>query len=66
MKYFVYYSLSGNGDALAEFMKEDEYIIIKLGTKENIGKINFFKIFKLGGRALFHQEMELKSCNFLV
>jgi hypothetical protein len=60
MKYFVYYSLSGNGDALAEFMKENGYIIIKLETKENIGKINFFKMFKLGGRALFHKEMELK------
>lgn len=60
MKYFVYYSLTGNGDVLADFMKENGYTIIKLETKKDIGKINFFKMISLGGKALFHKEMELK------
>lgn len=51
MKYFIYYSNSGNGDFLASLYEKAGYQIIKVDTVKPIGKMNFFKMFKLGGEA---------------
>ncbi len=37
-KLFVYYSLSGNGDAVANYYKENGYEIVKLETKKPMPK----------------------------
>jgi hypothetical protein len=51
-KVFIYYSASGNGDAVASIMKERGFDVIKLETVKPFGKANFFKMMKYGGRAL--------------
>ena len=51
MKYFIYYSNSGNGDFLATLYEKAGYQIVKVDTIKPIGKMNFFKMIKLGGEA---------------
>ena len=43
-KYFVYFSASGNGDFIANFLKEKGYEIVKVETLKTFGKVNFFRI----------------------
>ena len=52
MKYFVYFSLSGNGDFLAALLKEKGYEPIKIEMVKTPKKIGFFTILKYGGRAM--------------
>ena len=51
-KYFIYFSLTGNGDYLASLLKEKGYQPIKIETVKPIGKPTFFKIFRYGGLAM--------------
>lgn len=47
MKLFIYYSLSGNGDIIADKMKELGYDLRKVNAK-SLKKNNFWNIFKGG------------------
>ena len=63
MKYFVYFSASGNGDFLAEFLKEKGYTPIKVETLKPFGKVNFFRIMKYGFRAGREKREKIKEIN---
>ena len=73
MKYFVYFSASGNGDFIANFLKEKGYEIVKVETLKPFGKVNFFRILKYGFRAGAKKKekikdivLELKEDDFVV
>lgn len=61
MKYFVYYSLSGNGDLLAEVLKEYGYTPIKVEAVKPLKKPNFFTIIKYGGDAMAAKKRKIKD-----
>lgn len=63
MKYFIYYSNSGNGDLIASKAKEKGFEIIKIEPLKKIGKMNFFRILKYGGHAMFNKKMKIKDLN---
>ena len=60
-KYFIYFSLTGNGDFLAEQLKEFGYTPIKVETIKPIGKVNFFKIIRYGGEAMMNKKAKIKE-----
>ena len=60
-KYFVYYSATGNGDFIAEKLKEAGYTLIKVETVKPIGKMSFFKILHYGGQAMFKKKAKIKE-----
>lgn len=60
-KYFVYYSATGNGDFLAELLKEAGYEPIKVEMKKPIGKVGFFKILSFGGKAMFKCKAKIQD-----
>ena len=61
MKYFVYYSLSHNGDLLADLLKEYGYSPIKVEAVKPLKKPNFFTIMKYGGDAMFNKKRKIKD-----
>ena len=61
MKYFVYFSASGNGDFLAESLKEKGYQTIKVEMVKPIKKVGFFTILKYGGRAMTGKKEKIKE-----
>ena len=63
MKYFVYYSASGNGDFIAGKMKELGYEIVKVDMVKPIGKIGFFKILKYGFKAMGNKKADIQEVN---
>jgi hypothetical protein len=58
-KIFIYYSATGNGDAIASFLKQKGYAILKIDMVKPYGKSHFFKMLKYGKRALSHTREEL-------
>ena len=52
-KYFVYFSVTGNGDFLASELKQYGYTPIKVEMVKPIKKVGFWFILKYGGRATF-------------
>ena len=63
MKYFIYFSASGNGDFIAEYLKELGYTPIKVEMIKPIKKINFFSIMKYGFRAGMNKKEKIKELN---
>ena len=63
MKYFIYFSASGNGDFIAEYLKELGYTPIKVEMVKPIKKINFFSIMKYGFRAGMNKKEKIKELN---
>ena len=63
MKYFVYFSASGNGDFIADLLKEKGYEIVKVETLKPFGKVNFFRILKYGFRAGAQKKEKIKEIN---
>ena len=63
MKYFVYFSLTGNGDYLASLMEEKGYTPIKVEMVKRPKKVGFFTILKFGGRAGFKKKEKIQSLN---
>ena len=61
MKYFLYFSLTGNGDNLAEQLKEKGYEPIKIEMVKTPKKVGFFTILKYGGRVMFKKKEKLKE-----
>ena len=62
-KYFVYFSASGNGDFIAEQLKELGYQPVKVEMVKPIKKVGFFAIIKYGGRAGFNKREKIKKLN---
>ena len=63
MKYFIYFSATGNGDLLADILKEKGYTPIKVETIKPLGKMNFFRILKYGGHAMMNKKANIKPLN---
>ena len=63
MKYFVYFSLTGNGDYLASLMEEKGYTPVKVEMVKRPKKVGFFTILKFGGRAGFKKKEKIQSLN---
>ena len=61
MKYFVYFSWSGNGDFIASFLKERGYEPVKIETLKPLGKVNFFRILKYGFKAMKAKKTPIKD-----
>ena len=63
MKYFVYFSASGNGDFIAEYLKDKNYTPIKVEMVKPIKKVGFFTILKYGFRAGANKKEKIKEIN---
>ena len=63
MKYFVYFSLTGNGDYLASLMEEKGYTPVKVEMVKRPKKVGFFTILNYGGRAGFKMKEKIQSLN---
>ena len=61
MKYFIYFSWSGNGDYIASFLKERGYEPVKVETLKPLGKVNFFRILKYGFKAMGNKKTPIKE-----
>ena len=60
---FIYYSNTGNGDLVAEYLKEKEFEIRKVETTYKLSKHMFFAMMKGGYDALRMKEAELLNYN---
>ena len=58
-KLFIYYSLTGNGDLVAEYLKEKKYDIRKIETKEPLPKNYVLRILTGGYKAMINYEDKL-------
>ena len=63
MKYFIYYSASGNGDFIAEQLKSIGYEPIKVEMVKPIKKVGFFTILKYGFRAGRNKKEKIQDLN---
>ena len=63
MKYFIYFSASGNGDFIANKLEEKGYQPVKVETVKPIKKIGFFSILKYGFRAGGNKKEKIKDIN---
>lgn len=62
-KLFIYYSLTGNGDLVADYLKDKNYDIRKVETSEELPK-NFFLRMLIGGyKAMINYEDRLIDFN---
>jgi flavodoxin len=61
---FVYYSATGNGDAIAQYFRERGHAYLKIDTAKPLGKMNFFKMLKYGKRAIDEKAEELAPYTF--
>ena len=66
MKYFVYFSNSGNGDLIAEILKQYGYKAIKVEPVKPFGKMHFFKIMKYGFQAMRNKKANIKEVNLVI
>lgn len=62
-KLFIYYSLTGNGDMVAEYLKNKEYDIRKVETKEPLPKNYVLSILAGGYKAMINYEDKLIDFN---
>lgn len=62
-KYFIYFSLTGNGDYLASELKQSGYTPIKVEMKKKIKKVGFWFILRYGGRATFNKKEKIQPLN---
>ena len=58
-KIFIYYSLTGNGDLVAEYLKNKEYDIRKVESKEPLPKNYILSILAGGYKAMVNYEDKL-------
>lgn len=58
---FVYFSMSGNGDFIADHLKEKGMDILKLELEKPFPKGKFLTYFLGGMQAFFHREPKLKN-----
>ena len=62
-KYFIYFSLTGNGDFLASELKQYGYTPVKVEMVKKIKKVGFFFILRYGGRATFNKKEKIQPLN---
>ena len=62
-KLFIYFSLSGNGDYLAEHLKDQGYEIRKVIEKKKPSKVFFFRVLGGGFRAGLNLKGKLINYN---
>ena len=62
-KLFIYYSLSGNGDKVASYLKDNGYDIRKVNTEEPLPKKYFLSILAGGFKAFIGYKDNLKNFN---
>lgn len=58
-KIFIYYSLTGNGDAVANYLKDKEWEIRKVKTSEPLPKNYILSILSGGYKAMVNYEDKL-------
>ncbi len=58
-KIFIYYSLTGNGDIVADYLKDKGYDIRKVETKEELPKNNILRILAGGYKAMISYKDKL-------
>ena len=63
MKYFVYFSASGNGDLIADYLKDKGYQSVKVEMVKPIKKVGFFTMLKYGFRAGGNKKEKIKELN---
>ena len=63
MRYFIYFSATGNGDFIAEKLKDFGYEPVKIETIKPLGKMGFFKMIHYGGQAMFNKKAKIKPIN---
>ena len=63
MKYFIYFSASGNGDLIADYLKDQGYTPMKVEMVKPIKKVGFFTILKYGFRAGSEKKEKIKQLN---
>ena len=62
-KLFIYYTLSGNGDLVADYLREKGFDIRKIETTYKLSKHMFFAMMKGGSNALFNKKAKLINYN---
>ena len=65
-KYFIYYSYTGNGDLLAELLTRSDISLIKIEPKKHMKKVNFFRILRYGGEAMFKKKMPIQQLDLVL
>ena len=63
-KLFIYYSLSGNGDNIADYLKDKVYDIRKVITEEELPKNNMLRILIGGYKAMINYKDKLKKFDY--
>ena len=63
MKYFIYFSATGNGDFLADELELKGYKSIKVEMVKPIKKVGFFTMLKYGFRAGSNKKEKIKKLN---
>jgi menaquinone-dependent protoporphyrinogen IX oxidase len=63
-KIFIYFSNSGNGEAVASFLKDHGYDTLRIETQKPLGHIGFFKMMHYGRLATFEKETPIKPITF--
>ena len=63
-KLLIYYSLSGNGDLVAEQYKEQGYDIRKVETVKGLPKVFFFAMLSGGFQAGINKKAKLKEFDY--
>lgn len=58
-KLFIYYTLSGNGDVVSNYLKEKGFDIRKIETKYKLSRHMFFAMMKGGFHALIGKKAKL-------
>lgn len=58
-KIFIYYSLSGNGDMVANYLKDKRYEIRKVDTREQLPKNMILRIIIGGYKAMINHKDKL-------
>jgi flavodoxin len=58
---FIYYSLSGNGETVADYLSKKDYSIVKVETKSKMPKSMFFRILVGGFKASVNYKDKLKD-----
>ncbi|MBO7080387.1 MAG: hypothetical protein J6W64_11445 [Bacilli bacterium] len=61
MKYFIYFSETGNGDLIAEKLKEQGFEIVKVEMKRKLAKSFFFKVMQGGFLASIHAKSKIND-----
>ena len=65
-KYFIYFSLTGNGDYIASLYQEKGYTPIKVEMTKEVKKVGFGFIIKYGGRAMTNKKEKIKDLSLVL